>query len=395
MLPAVLLLPVWYAASLGLPLLQSLHSIQKASADMQMWLFYWVCYALGSVLFPYADWVLRIPFGILGYFVDIYLEAQLIAIMVLVLPKPLMLKRVYKLFMSNGDLPFVVAWNAVLMVSLLPACGLSVLGLAVVNATPQPARDALAKSLSEAVIMTTSLGWRFTLVVCRWVELHCEGADVFTRECGASGRPVVILPNHVSFADIIMTVVLTPLSSAVKVKMMISAHVFKMPGIGIIAKAMGHLSVPFKSQDVEKFDVDKVEVEKRVQAMDEHIRNGGYGGWFPEGRVNPGDPMEIQTFRAGGFTVAVKNDVEVWCLAQLGNAVTWPRKAPVGGRPARIGYKIFRVCESSHAFCANAPVTDEQGAEKAKQMYLANHCKDKVQEAVKELAEAGFVGTRS
>eukprot|EP00971_Amphidinium_carterae_P246797 4901598-Amphidinium_carterae.1 len=72
------------------------------------------------------------------------------------------------------------------------------------------------------------------------------------------------------------------------VKMMISMHVFNMPGIGIIAKAMGHLSVPFKSTDVEKFDVDKAEVEKRMKAMDAHIKAGGYGGWFPEGRVNPG-----------------------------------------------------------------------------------------------------------
>mmetsp|Transcript_43900 Transcript_43900/g.80222 ORF Transcript_43900/g.80222 Transcript_43900/m.80222 type:complete len:405 (-) Transcript_43900:103-1317(-) len=400
MLPELLLIPLWYIATIALPLVQSLHAMQKASADMPMWLLYWLCYAIGSLLFPYVaviDRLLYIPFWILSslhYLLDLYLEAQIVAVLMLVLPKPMLLRRLYRKLMLNRHIPYVVVWNAVLMVSLLPACGFSMAGLALVKVVPEARRADASKSLGEAVIVLTSLGWRFTLVVCSWVQLHCEGADEFIRECGSSGRPVVILPNHVSFVDIIMTVVLTPLARATKVKMMISQHVFSMPGIGIIAKAMGHLSVPFKSQDVEKFDVDKVEVEKRVQAMDAHIKAGGYGGWFPEGRVNPGDPHEVQTFRAGGFKVAVANDVEVWCLAQVGNSATWPKKSAIGGRPARIGYKIFRVCTSTKEFCANAAFdnNDAEAAEKVKCMFLANSCKDKVQAAVTDLVKAGFSG---
>jgi len=374
--------------------------MQKSSADTHMWLLYWLCYATVMLLFPYIvliDWLLSLPFWVLSsvhHLLDLYVEAQILAVFALVLPKPMLLKQLYRKLMSKRHLPYIVAWNAVLMVSLLPACGLAAAGLALVRVVPEAKRADVSKSLSEAVIVLTSLGWRFTLSVCRWVQLHCEGADEFTRECGSSGRPVVILPNHVSFVDIIMTVVLTPLARATKVKMMISMHVFNMPGIGIIAKAMGHLSVPFKSTDVEKFDVDKAEVEKRMKAMDAHIKAGGYGGWFPEGRVNPGDPHEVQTFRAGGFKVAVANDVEVWCLAQVGNSATWPKKSAIGGRPARIGYKIFRVCESTKEFCANAAFdnSDAEAAEKVKCMFLANSCKDKVQAAVTDLVKAGFSG---
>merc|ERR1719414_37771 len=117
------------------------------------------------------------------------------------------------------------------------------------------------------------MGWRFTLTVCRWVDLNCEGSDFFCRECCASGRSAVILPNHVSFADIIFTLVLTPVIPATNVKMMVSGHVLKMPVVGIICKAMGHLSVPFKDPNAtDSFEVDKEAVRKNLEALDAHIK---------------------------------------------------------------------------------------------------------------------------
>ena len=73
------------------------------------------------------------------------------------------------------------------------------------------------------------------------------------------------------------------------------------------------------------------------------------GGWFPEGRINPGDPHVVERFRAGGMwgglskmtptckspsttvlelsvpvavrSLAVHVDAEVWVISFVGNAV--------------------------------------------------------------------------
>lgn len=160
------------------------------------------------------------------------------------------------------------------------------------------------------------------------------------------------MPNHVSFMDIILTVVFTPLSKVAMVKMFIAAAVFKMPVVGTISKAMGHLTVPFKAVDSESkdFTLDKAAMKEQMALMEKHIADGGYGGWFPEGTVNPGDPHKVRQFRAGGLKIAVNHDVEIWCLANVGNSIFWPKRASLGGSPCKIGYKFIRICESSKDF---------------------------------------------
>merc|ERR1712178_605202 len=129
-----------------------------------------------------------------------------------------------------------------------------------------------------------------------------------------------------------------------------------------------------------------------MDLMDKHIADGGYGGWFPEGTINPEDPHKVRQFRAGGLMPAVKHDVEIWCLANVGNSVFWPKRASVGGRPCKIGYKFIRICESSKEFLAAVEADKDGDAKAAKSRHLANEMQRQVQEAVDALVKAGYKG---
>ncbi|CAK9087310.1 cGMP-dependent protein kinase 2 (cGK 2) (cGK2) (cGMP-dependent protein kinase II) (cGKII) [Durusdinium trenchii] len=110
------------------------------------------------------------------------------------------------------------------------------------------------------------------------------------------------------------------------------------------------------------------------------------GAWFPEGLMNRGDPEILQEFRAGAFAVPVKTDVEIWCIAAVGCNVCWPVKAAVGGLPARIGLKVFRLTDSSHKLIEDLKDCDER----AKALHIAGLAKSAVQEGVNELVAKGF-----
>jgi 1-acyl-sn-glycerol-3-phosphate acyltransferase len=207
-------------------------------------------------------------------------------------------------------------------------------------------------------------------------------------QIGASGRPVVILSNHSSFLDTILIVTMMPLTQIGKVKMFVSSHLLKMPFLGSIVRAMGHLVVPFKSTGTEGFELDKDLMAERQMLLQEHLQCGGYAAWFPEGRMNRGDTTVVERFRAGGFSLASNVDVEIWCIALQGVAKCWPGNAAVGGRPSRIGAKVTKFCNSSFAFLAdNGLATDDS---RARCLMLADGTQNTIQVAVSELAAQGF-----
>lgn len=235
----------------------------------------------------------------------------------------------------------------------------------------------------KAVLIFTCIMWRMTMFCACWVRQDIDGLASFRENLGASGRPCILVANHASFLDTILLVTYMPLAKQAKIKMLVSSHLFHMPVIGTIAKAMGHKAVPFKATGADgSFELDKEVMAKRQQEMELHVASGGLAGWFPEGTMNRGDVREISTFRAGGFAIPVHVDVEIWCIAFQGNTVCWPRAAPVGGRPSKIQVQIRRLCESSHASIATAGL---EGDERAASIHLANSAHDVVQAAVRQM----------
>lgn len=238
------------------------------------------------------------------------------------------------------------------------------------------------------VFQLADIFWRLLLSCCCWIRIKSEGRADFCRTAGSTGRPVVLVANHLSFLDTILLVSMTPLRHIFKLKMLVSAHLTKIPAIGSVVLAMGHILVPFKNdQDLE---VDREAMLQRQQDLENYVRGGGWAAWFPEGKMNSGpDCSQVGLFRAGGFSLCCRVDAEIWCVAFSGNDHCWPRKASVGGRPARMGIKFMKLCDSSFAFAAAA------GDEKEACKKLANAAHDKIQDAVNEFVAMGYAGRPS
>eukprot|EP00439_Symbiodinium_sp_Y106_P083696 s684_g24.t1 len=144
--------------------------------------------------------------------------------------------------------------------------------------------------------------------------------------------------------------------------------------------------------DFSSLAVEKDAMEEKLKAFAEHVQGGGVGAWFPEGMRNRGDPLVLQEFRAGAFSVAVQTDVDVWCLAMLGTNVCWPVESLVGGIPARIGIRMWKL-GSSHALLAAESLPDCDTRTKA--IRLAGLVKASIQEGLEDLAAKGFSDQRN
>merc|ERR1712039_449431 len=204
------------------------------------------------------------------------------------------------------------------------------------------------------------------------------------------GRPVLIVCNHTSFFDILLLVTLLPYSKARRVKMFISHNLFKIPIIGCIVSAMGHLAIPFNNTDPpEKRALQKQVMAERMELFEAYVRSGGYGGWFPEGRLNFKNTHQLNQFKKGGFAPAVDIDVELWVVSFVGNAVTWHGKG-CPGKPARIGASISCLCQSTRDYIGNATGADV--TKDIKMEYLANEAQAKCQEGISAFVREGFVG---
>lgn len=240
----------------------------------------------------------------------------------------------------------------------------------------------------KLVYVTTCLAWRCTLCLSCWIRRRMDGHAEFKAQFGNAGRPTILITNHTSFLDTIQLVAAMPLNQVFKVRMMVSDFLLKMPALGTIVRAMGHIAIPFKGgKGSDNMELDKDLLVERQKEFENHVMQGGIGAWYPEGKM--GDSTDLAQFRAGGFVLAVDNDVEIWCAAHVGNSVCWPRKATVGGRPCRIGFKLFKLCDSSHDFVKDA------GDARARAVFLANASRDRIQQAVNELVADGFVASKS
>lgn len=249
------------------------------------------------------------------------------------------------------------------------------------------------------MMLSVVWGLPFLLAAC-FVRVHYEGVDDLRRAMDQGrGKPRILLQNHESFLDAILTATMLGCRSSAEVKSMASNHLFKLPVLGTIIRAAGHLAVPFQTQatkagpeetagegddgsdkqrkgSLADFSTDKAAMARVIDAFANHVKSGNIGAWFPEGRLNPDPEAGLQTFRKGGFTLVTHVDCEIWCLAAKNNHKCWPRKGSVGGYPADIYVKCFKVCDSSFD-C----LKDEQD----KALAMANMCQERMQHELNRL----------
>lgn len=247
---------------------------------------------------------------------------------------------------------------------------------------------------SSATLVATTLGFRLALRLCCWIRVSVHGLGEFRKELRSGNRPFVYVSNHVSFMDAVLVTSLLPINRVARLRGFVANRIMRMRILGVLAAAMGHCPVPFKDPGPDgEMDVDKERMSEMQLKMERHILAGGDALWFPEGTRNALDVHKLGLFRAGGFSIVAEHDVEIWCISHVGNTVTWPRTAAVGGRPARIGVKISRLCSSSQAFLAEQDMATAPTRDRA--VVLANAAQKRVQADITSLVEAGFSGIAS
>jgi len=279
-----------------------------------------------------------------------------------------------------------------LVLSLLPAWGVTVVARIVKAGLPESRRASFQLKVSGWLIAYLVLAWRALFRICPWIQLHTILLD--ENFLGESGRPTVLVMNHLSFLDSVLAVPMAPLHRCADVRVLVANYVFAIPLLGGVMRAIGLAEVPFKASagDFSSLAVEKDAMEEKLKAFAEHVQGGGVGAWFPEGMRNRGDPLVLQEFRAGAFSVAVQTDVDVWCLAMLGTNVCWPVESLVGGIPARIGIRMWKL-GSSHALLAAESLPDCDTRTKA--IRLAGLVKASIQEGLEDLAAKGFSDQRN
>lgn len=282
-----------------------------------------------------------------------------------------------------------VGFGAALACSLLPLWFLCRVGnLWALSGTPAEVKPKQEK-LAVVVKTVACILWRAVLAVCFWIEIDWEGLETIRTEMGKTGKPIGLIGNHTSFFDVFISVAMCPLSEVGKAKQIISTMVMKLPIMGYICQTMLHLPIPFKNDagDSKTFEVDKDKLAKIMEEYEAHLKSGGFCAWYPEGQVNRAECSKLQQFRAGGYGIAVRNDIELWCATFCGNAVTWPYYEQMGGHPAKIGVKVWRLCESTKEWLAkNAPGKTGRDAE----IFFADHTQTLIQAELDKLLERGY-----
>eukprot|EP00440_Ansanella_granifera_P066667 gb/GFBE01072300.1/.p1 GENE.gb/GFBE01072300.1/~~gb/GFBE01072300.1/.p1 ORF type:complete len:134 (+),score=39.11 gb/GFBE01072300.1/:1-402(+) len=99
----IIIVPLWLAIAIVLPLVQTLHALQKQSDDRKIWLFYWCLYCAASFVLYYFEWLVSIPFFVLSFYVDIYYEAQLALLFYLVFPKFLGIRQLLEFVEAQSE----------------------------------------------------------------------------------------------------------------------------------------------------------------------------------------------------------------------------------------------------------------------------------------------------
>jgi len=245
--------------------------------------------------------------------------------------------------------------------------------------------------LRRLIVQMTSFQWRLALWLVCWIRIQRQGFKEAARAVSGSSRPAVIIANHLSMMDAIMLLSAAPPSLAPRVKVFASGRLLKIPIVGTLVRSMGHLFVPFTTSSAEAgMQVDKDKMQVVQQALEDHVRAGGVAAWFPEGALNKGDPAEPAQFRAGGFVLPARVDVEIWGIAFLGTGDCWPPTENFGGRPSRVWASCFKIHSSSHDVLSGEMGGPGLEDERAASLYLAEFCHAQIRSEVRQLrAEKG------
>eukprot|EP00441_Pelagodinium_beii_P006126 CAMPEP_0197689494 /NCGR_PEP_ID=MMETSP1338-20131121/106943_1 /TAXON_ID=43686 ORGANISM="Pelagodinium beii, Strain RCC1491" /NCGR_SAMPLE_ID=MMETSP1338 /ASSEMBLY_ACC=CAM_ASM_000754 /LENGTH=290 /DNA_ID=CAMNT_0043271835 /DNA_START=1 /DNA_END=873 /DNA_ORIENTATION=+ len=233
-----------------------------------------------------------------------------------------------------------------------------------------------------------------------WVAIEAKMAEVDARAAAGKEpyRPLMILGNHTSFFDTLLSVTAMPLSVLWRCRTYMDAGLFKMPILSTICLSIGHFPVYFMTSEEGKFTVDKEKNEIVDKRVNEHLHSGGWLCFFPEGQVNK-EPDKLMAFRFGGMKKALEFDARLVAFVSVGNAKVWPKKAKIGGLPGRVRYSMKPLApDGAKAFVQQLRKSDlsEEDKQMEDHVLLAKHLQIRMQTQYDSLkAELAAMNGRS
>jgi len=154
----------------------------------------------------------------------------------------------------------------------------------------------------------------------------------------------MILVNHTSFFDPFLLVHIMPIMVLINLRTLLKSSLLKIPCFGTVSKLCGHLPVYYNSEKANDFGTDKAAMSAMTQRLTKWLNEGGGVAVWPEGQVSK-NPTKLQSFRRGCFKYHLQYKMPLWGLICTGVHHTWPRGVQIGGRPAKIMTKFFKVEE--------------------------------------------------
>lgn len=203
-------------------------------------------------------------------------------------------------------------------------------------------------------LMIVQMGWRLAHFFSPWVSTVCDEdyqeqwsliynimaeADAEAEKTGKPAKPLFILANHTSFLDTVLAVVKMPSQVLWRCRTYMDHHLFKLPLLSTICRAVGHFPVYFTSNETGKFKVDAERMEEVENNVGTFLDNGGWMSFFPEGQLNK-TPDKLLPFRFGGMKKALDRDARIVTYVFRGNPTVWPVGAQVGGFPGKVRYSL-------------------------------------------------------
>ena len=124
----------------------------------------------------------------------------------------------------------------------------------------------------------------------------------------------ILACNHISVLDGPLLALPPAERRGRAIRFLVAAEIFRAPGIGAVLR--GFRQIPIRRGQAD------------VGALDEAIgtiRSGALAGVFPEGRVNPADPSNMQRVRRGVARIALASGASVIPVGIWGTQMRWPR----------------------------------------------------------------------
>ena len=161
----------------------------------------------------------------------------------------------------------------------------------------------------------------------------------------ANTRPMVLIMNHRSIVDGLITPGVMPYKFMQNMRVFVKSSVVNIPILGRFFEYCAHFKVHLTKDVCGSFSVDPVKQAQVADEIDQFLNANGSISLFPEGQYVRDPSIALQTFRRGSFKLIIKHRLPIVYGVMVGADDLWPAQARIGGYPCCISieYNMLEV----------------------------------------------------